>query len=213
MAVNENDYCTLADLKTELGISSSDEDTLLELLIDVASRQVENICRREFAYVEGQEENHSVKSYPRWILDLTPVESITSVEDTEGTTTSTVATTEYEIENAHAGLIWLHSLLPDESYRDAGITQPRALSRARYKVTYNGGYETPNQSGTDAVETLPAPIRYATIRLAAGMYSRQGTDPRVQREHLLEASVWYSDRQFEEEIHGMLRPYRRVVMV
>lgn len=207
-----SNYCTLEDLKTELGITDNDKNANLEFLIDVASRQVENICKRVFYYDGAVVELHAVNNYPRLILDRTPVGAITSIEDTADDPDTVVSTEYYELEDAGAGLIWLDSILVDTVYRFSGIQQPVAARKTRYKVTYSAGYETPNQTGTGA-PALPAPVRYATIKLASAMYSRVGVDPRVQREHLLEASVWYSDTQFDREIKSILRPYIKPVMV
>ena len=203
-------YCSLSDLKAELAITDNSEDARLLMFMDVASRQVENLCRQTFYYEAAAVEYHAVQNYPRLILNKKPVISITSIIDTYGD--ATVAAATYEIENAYAGLVWFYSIPGDDVYRFSGIEQPVAARRARYQVTYAGGYQTPNQSGTGA-PLLPSPIRYVTTRLAAGMYLRQGVDPRVQREHLLEASVWYSDTQFQSEVDAMLRPYRAPVMV
>jgi hypothetical protein len=207
-----NCYCSLSDLKNELGITSNDEDDRLIMFIEVASRQVDNICRQSFYHDAAIVETYAFQGYPRMILKHKPLISITTIEDTDGDVDTTVDASNYEIENAGAGIVWFHSLLADDSYRFNGVQQPTAMRRARYKVTYAAGYETPNQTNTGAT-SLPGPIRYATVRLAAALHNRQGVDPRVQREHLLEASVWYSDRQFQEEVESLLRPYRAPVMV
>ena len=43
-----NGYCTLAELKTYLGLSGSGQDTNLESAVDSASREIDAICGRFF---------------------------------------------------------------------------------------------------------------------------------------------------------------------
>ena len=43
-----NGYCTLAELKTYLGLSGSGQDDNLENAVDSASREIDGICDRFF---------------------------------------------------------------------------------------------------------------------------------------------------------------------
>ena len=43
-----NGYCTLAQLKTYLGLSGSGQDDNLESAVDSASREIDAICGRFF---------------------------------------------------------------------------------------------------------------------------------------------------------------------
>jgi hypothetical protein len=47
------DYCSLAELKAALSIQDSVDDTLLESVIDAASRFVDAHCRRDFPVAAG----------------------------------------------------------------------------------------------------------------------------------------------------------------
>lgn len=49
----ENGYATLADLKARLDITSTNEDAVLEQVIEAASRQIDGWCGRAFFSGEG----------------------------------------------------------------------------------------------------------------------------------------------------------------
>jgi hypothetical protein len=43
-----NGYCTLQDVKDALRITDGVDDSILELHIETASRQIDDICERQF---------------------------------------------------------------------------------------------------------------------------------------------------------------------
>lgn len=71
---------TLAALKIYLGITDSDEDAILDDLIDAVSEWIESFCGRKFASATVTE-YHDGYGDARVVLKRRPVDSITSVHD------------------------------------------------------------------------------------------------------------------------------------
>lgn len=71
---------TLTKAKNYLGISGTDEDTLLNELISGASKAIENFCNRIFGEAPYTE-YHDGRGRPSVVLKQLPVVSVTSVHD------------------------------------------------------------------------------------------------------------------------------------
>lgn len=210
MAPKDTSYATIAEMEGDLGLSSGAQDDELSFLIDAASDRINTYCRREFAYEEGLTYDFAFIR-PVVKLPRTPVAELTSITDREDSTT--VDSSHYVLDSKELGRIWFKSGLPRSGWRTAGIDQDAhpELYRLRHRATYNGGYETPNQSGTSAEEELPMAIRLACRQLVTGFWRERGRDGRISREHLLEASVWYDEKLFRDKIGASLDYYRRVL--
>lgn len=78
------DLCSLADLKTHLGVSGSDDDALLGQLIDQVSEAIERFCGRKFAGSAAYTEQHDGGKYGRTTLFVdhpSPDLAVTTLKD------------------------------------------------------------------------------------------------------------------------------------
>lgn len=214
---NTNALCTLADLKTELGISGSGSDALLERKILAASEMIlaylNRPLRREAARVESLPGYGTDKLFPA----LTPINSITSIELED----EVIAATAYSIDPSATMIV------AEAGWEDTRVGVQSVASRlnlipnteqALFVVTFDGGYSLPNDAPA-GTPTLPALITEGCLQLAATLYGQRGVDGRVQSEQVGSASISYrvsydgdgSINGIPKNIAQLLSPYRRAV--
>lgn len=200
-------YATVRDA---LGFTSADDATVqakLERIINAVSDEMASLAHRTFEYGAAIVEKQRGYDDVRMVLDRAPLKAITSIEwlSWDGSSVSTFAATSYEIdEDGLSGMI----------YRSAGFAWTAQLAgdilgspmagteRAAYRVTYAGGWVTPEQARLDAallvplgwVRDLPYDLEEACIQSAIAVYRKSGQDRSVLAETSAGgSSVAYSD--------------------
>jgi hypothetical protein len=138
---------TVAEYKAHSGISSTNQDSTLALVIPKVSDLIKNICRRTFVdYVdESKVEVKRSLTHNRFLAAETPLMSVSSVEfsdDYGQTYTSLVEFTDYVIDVDSDAVEIISSPYVDYSKVNA------------FKFTYNAGYET-----------IPQDLKMATMDL------------------------------------------------
>lgn len=160
-----NGYATLAEVKSAMRIMDNVDDTLLELAIESASRQIDGHCERVFYETVGDTRVYTAMD--NYLTEIDDLASITSLKtNTDGETNGGVAfdttwkATDYQLEplNGQAGGI----VTPATFIRAVGdFLFPRIGDQALVEVTGNFGWS----------ET-PMAIRQATIILAQRQFKR-----------------------------------------
>jgi hypothetical protein len=160
-----NGYITLANLKTYLKIDDSVEDTLLESIIESASRSIDKIANRRF-YLDG---SASVRTYR-------PNNVVMSIVDDFGSTTGLVVKTDPDDTGTYQTTLTLNSDFIVEPTNAAakgrpwttitivgstGFSLPTDL-RPQLEVTARWGWPT-----------VPDDIEQATYILSADLYKRK----------------------------------------
>jgi hypothetical protein len=160
-----NGYITLANLKTYLKIDDSVEDTLLESIIESASRSIDKIANRRF-YLDG---SASVRTYR-------PNNVVMSIVDDFGSTTGLVVKTDPDDTGTYQTTLTLNSDFIVEPTNAAakgrpwttitivgstGFSLPTDL-RPQLQVTARWGWPT-----------VPDDIEQATYILSADLYKRK----------------------------------------
>jgi len=129
------DLITLAEYKTYLGISSTNQDATVKQLIPQVSALVKNICRRTFLDFVDDPKTDTFRGGAhgnRMLLTETPVMQVGSVEfsDDFGKTYTTL--TEYAD----------YVVVPEESAIELIAAQYFNYFKTNaFRVTYNAGYE------------------------------------------------------------------------
>ena len=153
-------YCTLAELKLQIGITSTSDDTMLSSLIADAQALIDAQCRRTFeAASDTARTFDAVRNVRGRLLMLdADLAQITSITNGDGTT---VSTSQYTTEPRNATPWW-------------GI---RLLSSSGISWTYSTDPEDAiTITGRWAYSVTPsANVTQATIRLAAWMYRQKDT--------------------------------------
>lgn len=156
-----NGYCSLQDIKNALRISDSVDDTLLELAVETASRQIDDHCERVFYSTSGATRYFAPRdSYVCETDDIVSITSVKSSSSADGNYDITWATTDYQTEplnNISGGITF-------------PITQLRAIDN--YTFPFVGGEATVQVVGTFGWSAIPTPVKFATILLASRLFKR-----------------------------------------
>jgi hypothetical protein len=191
----------LETVKTELGITGSENDVKLSDLICTASDIITDYCKRQFA-----EETVSEVFLPErgWrtgecvdclVLARNPVSDIISVTDNS----SALVATDFDLD-ADTGIL----------YRVAGGSHYVWNMIGQIEVVYTGGYAL--------LDGLPRSIERAAVLLVKDMFSAQGRDPRVKSEStpgIYTVDYWVGSvgpaGELPPDITALLGPYRRMI--
>jgi Phage gp6-like head-tail connector protein len=145
-------YCTLAQLKVELGLGDTEDDSTLERIITSVSREIENFCGGRRFYALSETRYYTA----RWdndllVDDVLTVSSLATDQDGDRIYETVWATTDYDLYPLNAtldgGPYWKIGVAPNGNYWfPAGV--PRGV-----KLTGSFGYAT----------TTPAEIEQACL--------------------------------------------------
>lgn len=159
--------CTLANLKTYLGITVATQDDLLTMLIKQASAQIENYVGYSLARSEN-EEVHNVNNNQLLLLDKQPIQSVSKV------TIGDAEITDYKIlpKYAKTGMLY-RGLGWCGPYYTRGMTYDVVSGVYDIEVDYVAGYYLPNDAGytEGAEDSLPYDIVSACILACAEAYN------------------------------------------
>ena len=146
----------LATVKSHLRITSSAEDTLIQLYIDGAVRAVEQLARRSLL---NQSWTLTLDSFPAMDyieLYMPPLVSITALTTYDDNNTPSTAFSSYTLDTAGERLLL-----------DDGATWPTDLrAHASVKVEYATGYGT-------AATDLPGTLLRAVLLLVGDFYANR----------------------------------------
>lgn len=164
---SSTDVTTLARVKSELGITVSTYDTLLEAKINEASSDIYAYLRRDLARATVSERIWDFdSSTTRIVLSRRPVVSIASVTLDD----VAVTTAEYRLD-AESGILYALDLNSDASVWC--ITD-------EIVIQYVAGYIMPGESGVN----LPAAIEGAAVELVSSYWFARGRDPTIRSENV-----------------------------
>lgn len=181
------DLTTLTKVKAYLGISNTDDDTLLEALIDSVSEAVEHYCGRQFAQAE-RTEYHDGLGASSLVLRCRPISAITQIYDDPSqmfSESSGVDASRYVF------------------YPEEGIVELTGGSfadgRRNVKIIYTAGFAT-----------VPPAVEQAANILVGHFFNRghQGGDG-VASESLGAYTVSYNEAEWPASAKGLLE-YREV---
>jgi len=160
-----NGYCTLAEVKAALRITDSVDDSLIELSIGAASREIDGFCNRVFYSTSATRVYATDSALLLQTDDIVSVSSLkTSISGTSYDTTW--ATTDYQLEplNGVVGGI------------DSPVTRIRAVGANLFPIwSVTGTYSNfaPVQIiGVFGWSAVPVAVKQATILLAMRQFKR-----------------------------------------
>ena len=199
-----NGYATLADVKSGFRITDNVDDTLLELSIESASREIDGYCERVF-YNAGTATRVYIPTDTFYVEtdDLISVTTLKTSSTGETFDTTWSASGDYQLEplNGVAGGLINH---PSTRIRAIGsylfpLWDPRNVNSHEATVQVTGVF------GWSAV---PTAIRQATIILAMRQFKRYDTPLGVSFDELGALRVGRVDPDVEK----LLAPYKKVRM-
>ena len=193
MAWELGDYCTVLDVRTEMGGQSTDDDAMLEQTIRDSSREIDTYARRWFfgstmtRYFHGMT---SIKDYDTLLVDADLI-SVTDVE-IDGTE---LPGTEYV-------------LLPPNATPKYGIRIKRSSSRSwmEWAVDPDEAIAVTGTWGWVEGSLPPRDVKRACIRLTLWRYhQRQAPFETIG----LEGGEYQIPSAMPADVERMLQPYRR----
>jgi hypothetical protein len=153
-----NGYCTLSELKARLSITDNTDDTILENVIEAASRVIDSDCNTRF-YAANETRYYSAEAPGVVVVDdLLSVSALATDDGLDYTFSITWATTDY--------LLFPFNATP---YREIRVKQngaklfPRSSYAGLVKVTGSFGYSS----------TTPDAINEACLILSARYFKRK----------------------------------------
>ena len=156
--------CTLASLKTYLGITTTDNDEILTMLIKQNSAMIENYLNYSLARKVNEAEVHSVNNEQLLLLDNQPIQSVSAV------TIKGTAIDDYKLipKYSQVGMLY-RGLGWCGEYYTRGMTYDAVAGVYEIEVSYTSGYYLPNDTGyvEGASDSLPYDIMTACIMACA----------------------------------------------
>ncbi len=160
-----NGYCTLADVKAALRITDAVDDSLIEIAIESASREIDGFCNRVFYSTTGTRVFQNVDSF---VCNTDDIVSVTTLKTSgDGASYDTTwAVTDFQLEplNGVAG----------------GLVQPATRIRAVgdylfpvWSVTGTFSNFAPVQvTGVFGWSAVPVAVKQAALLLAMRQFKR-----------------------------------------
>lgn len=189
-----NGYCTLQEVKDVLRLTDNVDDTLLELSIESASRQIDGYCERNFYTTSATRYFVARDSYEVEIDDLVTLTTLETAPD--GTAFDTTwSSTQYQLEPLN-GVV-------------GGLPTPYTMIRAIDDLVFPtlGGEALVRVTGTFGYTPVPTAVKQATIMSATRLYKRYDSPLGV---------LGFGDlgvvriSRLDPDIASLLAPYRRI---
>ena len=192
-----NGYATLVDVKRQLDITDSVDDTLLELCIESASRAIDNMTERVFFQGTATRIFVPDDSFYTPIDDLYSVTSVKTADDADQVYDITWQTTDYQLEPLNGtvnGTPW-----PYTGIRAVGdFLWPTVGAEATVQITGVWGWPS-----------VPTAIKQACILQSARYYKRSDSPMGVAGFDAMGA-VRLSN--VDPDIYTLLEPYKKIRM-
>lgn len=210
---------TIEALEVELGIDSGSADALLTALLRRASSRFLTLIRRDAIHYEEGIVDDLPGGGQELIVSRTPLLAVTSVKPLTlaGVAGDALDASAYWITAPGAGLLCASSGVWSSTRLAVGARPDPIVGTERpaWRVTYTGGWVTPQQADDDPglTRTLPEDIEDAVLAMAAALYNDQGRDLGVASEALLSGRVTYRERRALDAAVGsssdVVRAYMR----
>jgi len=203
MAINNNGLTTVARVKSFIGITVADYDTLLERLINQVSDFVEHYCDRTFIETANSNELYDGTGTDKLFLKNFPV--------------SSTATFTLEKRNSNQNVSSWSSIDSELFFVDytTGIIETNGWgfleAPQHFRVTYTSGYDFDNFTPGNTLESQNiGDLEYAVWKLVANVYYMRKDSSNVQSESIGDYSVTFrKSTMTDQEIKDILNRFRR----
>lgn len=198
-----NGYATLADVKAALRIEDDIDDSLIEIAIESASREIDGYCERVFYNV-----GTAVRYYlpvDSFLVETDDIQTVTTLEtssDGEGyNVTWTASDFQLEPVNGFVGGI------------ETPYTRIRAIGSYLFPIwepRHPDAYEaTVKITGTFGFATVPTAIKQATILLSMRQFKRYDSPLGVAGFGEMGA---IRVTRFDPDVEALVAPFRKIRM-
>lgn len=196
-----NGYASLVDIKhpTVLNITDTDYDTLLEVIVEAASRAADNTCNR-FFYSSAETRFYTAENPNRiFVDDMNSTASVTiyTDDDGDGTYENTWASTDFNTMPENAALNSFPATYIDRSI-NGNYAFPVGVPKG-VKITATFGWAS-----------VPKPIKVAVIMQSHRIFKRLQT-PLGQSSMTALGEQKLSIPKLDPDICALIDQYRRLV--
>jgi hypothetical protein len=157
-----NGYCSLSDVKAALRITDTVDDSLLELSVEAASREIDGYCQRIFYNRTAQTRKYTPESY--FLVQIDDLVTLTTLETaTDGSNFDTTwPAADYQLEplNGISG-----------GFQAQPFTRIRAVDNSVFPM-YMLNEATVRITGTFGWAAVPIDIKQACVLLAMRQFKR-----------------------------------------
>ena len=192
-----NGYATLTQVKAAIGIADGFDDSLLEMAIESASRQIDSYTERYF-YNAGT----AVKIFAPIDNYVCPTEDFITLSKVETSEDGVTFDTEWASDD------WQQEPL---NGRAGGLvtsfTQIRAVKD--YYFPYVNGEATVRITGTWGWSAVPIAITQATVILASRIFKRLDSPLGIISGELGSMRIGF---RLDPDVQHLIDPYRRIAM-
>jgi len=192
-----NSYATLQQVKAAIGIADGFDDSLLEMAIESASRQIDSYTERYF-YNAGT----AVKIFAPIDNYVCPTEDFITLSKVETSEDGDTFDTEWASDD------WQQEPL---NGRAGGLvtsfTQIRAVKD--YYFPYVNGEATVRITGTWGWSAVPIAITQATVILASRIFKRLDSPLGIISGELGSMRIGF---RLDPDVQHLIDPYRRIAM-
>jgi hypothetical protein len=192
-----NGYCTLNQIKAAIGIADGIDDSLLEMAVESASRQIDSYTERYF-YNAGTA-TKIFSPVDNWVCATEDFISLTEVQTSEDGESwdTTWSTEDWQAEplNGRAGGI------------QSAYTQIRAVDS--YLFPYREGEATVRLTGTWGWSAVPIAITQATVILGSRIFKRLDSPLGIISGELGSMRVGF---RLDPDVQHLIEPYRKIRM-
>lgn len=193
-----NGYCTLAEVKSALRITDTVDDSLLELSVEAASREIDGYCQRIFYSRTAQTRVYTPESY--FLCQTDDIVSVTTLETaTDGSTFDvTWSAGDYQLEplNGVSGGLQAQPYTRIRAV-DSYVFPMFMLNEATVRIT-----------GTFGWAAVPVDVKQACVLLAMRQFKRYDSPLGV---------AGFGDMgalrvgRTDPDVEALLHPYKRAV--
>ena len=199
-----NGYCTLSDVKAALRITDNIDDTLLELSIESASRDIDGACERVF-----YQDADAVRTYVPTDSFLTEIDDLVSLTTLKTSSDGEAFDITWDLDNDAQ----LEPLNGQAGGIESPSTRIRAIGSYLFPVwepsNVNAQEATVQVTGTFGWSSVPTAIRQATILLAMRHYKRYDSPLGI---------AGFSDigairvSRIDPDVQNLIMPFKKVRM-
>jgi len=196
-------YATLADVKAALRVTDNFDDSLLELSIEAASRQIDGFCERVFTQSTATRIYRPTDAFTVDIDDLQTLTTLKTDSNGDGTFDVTWAGTDYQLNplNGISGGI------------RSPYTQIKAVGQYLFPIyeprNVNANEANVQITGVWGFSTIPTAVKQATIILSMRQFKRYDSPTGV---------MGFGDLgvmrvgAVDPDIQALLMPFRRMFL-
>ena len=200
MAISDG-YATLADVKAALRITDTVDDSLLEISIEAASREIDGFCERVFTQSTATRIYRPTDAFTVDVDDLQTVTTLKTDTDGDGVFDTTWSTADYQLNplNGIAGGI----TTPYTTLKAVGsylfpIYEPRNVNSQEASVQIAGVWGWPS---------IPTAVKQACIILSMRQFKRYDSPTGVMG--FGDLGVMRVGR-VDPDVEKLLMPFRRM---